>query len=360
MKIVQVIPSFEIAGAEIMCENLIYELKSLGHEVIVLSMYSYKSAITERLENAGISIKYLDKKPGLDLSMFKKIKQVLRDEKPDVVHTHLYVTKYVFPIASSMGIKVIHTIHTVASKDSNYILRKLDKQYFKSKKVLPVALSGLIRDSVVAEYGIQEEDVPIIFNGINLSRCRIKNEYNYKEKFVILHIGRFSELKNHQGLLEAFNIFHKKFPDSELWLIGDGEEKEKALKYVENQNLQERVKFLGLQDNVYGFLNSADIFTLPSHYEGIPMTLIEAMGTGLPIVATRVGGIPDMLDDSSAILVSTDVREIAQAFERYYMSEDLRKAHGTKALVASEKFSANEMAVNYLKVYNKAVNNNGK
>ena len=86
-----------------MCENLIYELVNLGHQVVAISLYSFKTAITERLENSGINIVYLDKKPGFDFSMFWKIKKIIKDYTPDIIHTHLYVTKYVFhkPMALS-------------------------------------------------------------------------------------------------------------------------------------------------------------------------------------------------------------------------------------------------------------------
>ena len=81
------------------------------------------------------------------------------------------------------------------------------------------------------------------------------------------------------------------------------------------------------------------------------MTLIEAMGTGLPIVATHVGGIPDMLDESSALLVPVDVDSIANAFEQYYENEALRKKHGENAKKRSVAFSAEKMAEEYSKLY---------
>ena len=351
MKIVQIIPSFEVAGAEIMCENLIYELIKLGHQVITVSMYNYKSAITDRLENSGVRITYLDKKPGFDLSIYKKISRILKKEKPDVVHTHLYTTKYVFPIASKQGIRVVHTIHSIATKENSFLSRKLNKKYFEKQKAIPVALSDLIKDTIVEEYGISEEDIPVIFNGINLSKCLVKNKYSYNGDFIILHIGRFSKPKNHMGLLRAFSIFKQRYDNVELWLIGDGEKKAEVERFIDHNNLNNSVRFLGIQKDVYTYLHQADIFTLPSNFEGIPMTLIEAMGTGLPIVATAVGGVPNMLDNNSALLVPVDSIAIADAFEKYYLDEKLRTKHGKNALLLSESFSAQLMAKEYVKVY---------
>ena len=94
MKILQVIPYFCFGGAETMCENLTYSLRSLGHEVTVVSLYQERTPIAQRMEETGVKILYLDKKLGLDISMVPKLMKIMRQEKPDVVHTHLDVIKY--------------------------------------------------------------------------------------------------------------------------------------------------------------------------------------------------------------------------------------------------------------------------
>lgn len=358
MKIIQIMPEFGLAGAEIMCESLTYELIKLGHSVIVLSMYDYHSAITERMEAAGVDVRYLGKKPGLDFSMIGKMKKIFKEEKPDAVHTHRYVMEYAVPAAVMAGVKRrVHTVHNVARKENTKTARMLNKIFYKCFGAVPVALSGLIQGTVAEEYKIKKEKIPVIFNGINLSKCRPKESYEINGNFKILHIGRFSEQKNHIGLLKAFQMFHEKHPDSELWLIGDGEKRVEIEEYVKDNALTSAVKFLGLQSDVYGYLHDADIFTLPSLYEGIPMTLIEAMGTGLPIAATAVGGVPDMLDSSCAALIQADGDELISAFEEYYINADKREAHGSMAKEKSEAFSSAKMCESYLKVYSDTFRN---
>lgn len=351
MKIIQVIPFLGMGGAEIMCENLVRELQRSGHKVIVISLYNKETIISERLKNAAVDIRFLDKKQGLDISMFKKLKKIFIEEKPDVIHTHLYVTKYVFPIASSLKIKVVHTFHSIAAKENGKIGRKINKYFFKRKNVIPIALSDLVRDSVVEEYKIEKDKIPVVFNGIDLSKCVPKSDYSVTGNFKILHIGRFSEPKNHIGMLKAFGMFHDRHPDSELWLVGDGEKRSEIERCINENNLSSSVKLLGLQSNVYGFLHDADIFTLPSVYEGMPMTLIEAMGTGLPIVATAVGGIPDMLNENCAQLVAVDENEISAAYEKYYNDCNLRMTHGKSAAEEAKRFSVETMAKEYCKIY---------
>lgn len=352
MKIIQVMPDFGLAGAEIMCENLIYELRKCGHDVVVISLFDYKSAITERMEQTGVKIIYLGKKLGFDISLVGKIRRVLRKEKADVIHTHRNAAQYAIPAAMMAGVKLrVHTVHNIATKENGKPARILNKFFFKYCRVIPVALSYLTRDSIVEEYKIQKNKIPVILNGIDLSKCIPKDNYGINGNFKILHIGRFSEQKNHEGLLKAFKVFHDKHPDSELWLIGDGEKKAEVERYVSDNDLIQSVRFLGLQSSVYRYLHDADIFALPSNYEGVPITLIEAMGTGLPIVATAVGGVLDMLDNDSAQMLDVEVNQIACAFERYYLNKNLRSTHGNEAKERSVRFSAKTMAQRYAELY---------
>lgn len=353
MKIIQIMPEFGLAGAETMCENLTYELCKLGHSVIIISMYDYHSAITDRMEKAGIDIRYLDKKSGLDFSMIGKMKKIFRTEKPDVIHTHRYVMQYAIPAAIMAGVKrKVHTLHSVAQKENSRLARKFNRIFFKCCGVIPVALSDLVRDTITKEYGIDKNRIPVILNGVDLSKCQPKTTYDINGKFKILHIGRFSEPKNHLCLLEAFKIFHEKYPESELHLIGDGEKRAEIESFIRENNLSDNVKLLGLQSCVHGFLHDADIFTLPSIYEGIPMTLAEAMGTGLPIVASCVGGIPDMISDhKNGLLCEPSVQDIADKFEIFICDKELREKYGKAAKELSHRFSALTMGEKYCELY---------
>ena len=353
MKVIQVMPEFALAGAEIMCENLIYGLQEQGVEVLTVSFYNYPSTITDRLESKGIRVIYLNKKPGFDFSLYKKLYRLFKIEKPDIIHTHRYTTRYVIPAAIFARIKHrVHTVHNVAQKESDRIGRILNKFFFKHCNTIPVALSDIVQESICKTYKIKPESIPIIFNGINLEWCLPKKEYQAGKKISILHIGRFMEQKNHKGLIEAFSIFYAQEPNSVLQLIGEGDKRAEIEELVQQFNLNNSVEFLGTKSNVYEYLHNADIFTLPSLYEGVPMTLIEAMGTGVPIVATNVGGIPDMLvNEESALLIEVHSHKIADALLRLARDENLRKRLGEKAKSESVKFSAKVMAEKYLEIY---------
>lgn len=353
MKIMQVIPAFRLAGAEVMCENLCIALKNAGETVIAVSLYSEKTAITDRLEKAGVRIEYLDKKLGFDPSIIFKLVRLFKREKPDVVHTHIYASKYGLIAAVLAGIaKNVHTVHNVAQKEQGNLGKKVNGFMYKHFDVVPVALSQEVRKSISDVYGLKEALVPTVFNGIDLSKCMSRTNYKANKIFTILHIGRFMQVKNHEKLIRAFADFAKVHPCSKLQLLGEGELFAEMQCLAKRLSVSDKVEFLGLQSNVYPYLHDADVFCLPSEFEGVPMTLIEAMGTGLPIIAGNVGGIPDMLaNGKSALLIEPKINEIETALETLYSSEELRAKFGQAASKRSEDFSSASMAKSYMNIY---------
>ena len=116
--------------------------------------------------------------------------------------------------------------------------------------------------------------------------------------------------------------------------------------------LEKQVTFGGLCDDVFPRLSRADVFLLPSKWEGIPMTVIEAMGTGLPVIASRVGGLPDMIEDGKeGLLIRPTPQALAEALSKLLASEDLRQALGTAAVEAAQRFSVQTMARKYEALY---------
>lgn len=354
MKILQVIPYFCFGGAEVMCENLTYALKNLGHEVVVASLYGERTPVSRRMEKAGVRILYLDKKLGLDVSMIPKLTRLMKQEKPDVVHTHLDVIKYAAAAAKLAGVGTcVHTVHSVADREAEGRIQKIiNKTYFRLGWSVPVALSPEVQASIAEFYGISRQNIPVVYNGIDLSKCIPKDSYAVDDTVTLLHVGRFDVPKNHAGLLKAFQKLHAAHPRCRLHLVGDGDLRGDMEKLAEELGISEWVRFFGVQADVHPYLHDADIFVLPSIYEGNPMTIIEAMGTGLPIVATAVGGIPDMLQNGvNALLVPCETDAVCEACEALLDDEGLRMRLGQQAKLDSPRFSSAYMAARYCECY---------
>lgn len=352
MKIVQVMPDFGLAGAETMVENLSCGLAAEGCDVLVISFFDLHTAITERIENRGIKIKYLGKKRGFDPSIISKMRKIIKAYQPDVIHTHRYVLPYAFLASMGFKAKRVHTVHNVAQKEQTKVGKNINRVLFRYFNVVPVALSKEIQRTIQEVYGLPDNRIPVVFNGIDLSRCIVKESYARKDTFTVLHIGRFMDVKNHELLLRSFARFKGQHSDARLQLLGDGELKENMMQLAGQLNITDAVEFAGLQSNVYPWLHNADVFILPSKFEGMPMTLIEAMGTGLPIIASNVGGILDMLSSQKeALLIEPKEEKIIEALEMVYSDAKKREYWGRNALQRSSLFSSQAMARKYLQLY---------
>ena len=350
-KIIEIIPEFKLAGAETMCENLINAIDKKKYEIIAISLFSNKSPITERLEKNNIKIYYLNKKKGFDLKVFFKLCKIFKKEKPDMIHTHLYVMRYsLLPsiLFSKKAVKV-HTVHNIAEKEisKGKIIHKIA---FKIFNVIPVAISEVVKESIIKTYKLNSNKVPLIYNGINLDNC-IKKK-NYKCSNTIIHIGRFSEQKNHVELIDIFNDCLKQNGKLKLLLIGDGEKKDEIHNYCKELGILKNVNFLGLQDNCYSFLNESDIFVMPSKWEGMPMTIIEAFGTGLPVVAYPVGGISDMIINEKNGFLPNNKKDFCNKILKLLEDNNLRKEIGLTNIKDSVNFSSKKMAELYCDLIN--------
>ncbi len=357
MKILQFMPEFAIAGAETMCENLSTELARKGHKVTIVSLYTYESAITKRLKERGIQIVFLDKKLGFDRSMLGKIRSLIKRTKPDVIHTHRYTAQYA--ILASLGLNVkarIHTVHNVAQKENTHLARRVNNFFFHCCGLVPVALTQLIKKSIIEEYKLEETKIPVIYNGIPLENCKRKTSYEIGETINILHIGRYSEQKNHTEMIKAIVLLHSKYPNIKLHLWGDGILRKTISDSISNYYATDYIIEYGLCDAPYQHLKEADIFLLPSKYEGMPMTIIEAMGTALPIVASNVGGMPDIVEDQkNGLLCSPVAEDIAEKVETLILNQDLREKLGRNAIVRANDFTSQKMTEQYVNLYRERI-----
>lgn len=352
MRICQIIPDLPMGGAETMCVTLSITLKNMGHEVCVVSLYNCDTILSRRLADAGIPLKCMAKKPGLDFTCIPRLRKAIREFHPDVIHTHIHALKYAYAAAWGLNIPMLRTIHSIADQDAEADT-KINRYLFSRGKVTPVAISEAIQETACTYYGLQSKNVPVIQNGVDLSRCISKESYDSTGSFRLIHVGRFHEAKNHGCILEALVILKSKDCNVTVDLYGDGELEPAVRSRAAELGLTGMVHFCGVTDNVFPHLHDADAFILPSVWEGIPMSLIEAMGTGLPIIASNVGGIPDMVENSiSALLITPDAQQLAEAVGRLYHSRQLREALGCSAKQASFRFGAETMAQKYLALYN--------
>lgn len=153
-----------------------------------------------------------------------------------------------------------------------------------------------------------QKDTLIVKNGIDgmhfrfnpLEKERMRNELHAQGKVVYIHVGRFVAEKNHSFLIEIFQAIKRKQPSAQLWLLGEGTEKEKIIQKVQACGLTKDVRFLGVQRDVAPYLHAADTFLFPSLHEGLPLTVVEAQAAGLPVLTS--GAVPKEADIGAGLL----------------------------------------------------------
>lgn len=353
-RVMLIAQSLRVGGAETMIENLAYALRRKGCEVGIVVLQAGETIITERLRQQRVPLTIMGKRPGMDLSLIGRLTTEISRFQPDVVHSHLPILHYVVPAANRAGVaNVVHTLHNIASMEvKSKIKAAYCRRCYRSGRVLPVSLSETNRKSVVERYGVDAKHVPAIPNGIDLSSFHVRESYAIDGVPRIVHIARFEKAKNHMLLIECADLLREKGSKVQFDLYGVGSLRRSIEEAVVQRGLATCFTFHGLTEDVPGALAHADVFVLPSEYEGIPMTVAEAMAAGMPIVASRVGGIPDMVEDGvSAILCEPRAQDFADALENLVSNEVIRMALGKAAAERASEFGSDLMAERYLAVY---------
>lgn len=358
MKILQIIPDLSLAGAQRMVESLSLSLNSMGNDVTVLSLFSRETPIYNNLKEKGVKVIFLDKKSGFDLSLIKKIRKQISIIKPDVIHTHMHSFKYTaFSLLFKKKVPIIHTFHSNAEKEFQGLEKVLNKYFFKRKHIYTVTFNEKMKNDYIKEYKSKTISIKmfIVENGINISKFKNKTENYYdKKNFNLIHIGRFSEEKNHKLLIESFKKVNMKNKNIYLTLIGDGKLKSEIELKVNEYNLEKYISIVGTKSDIVPYLHKSDCFILVSKREGMPITILEAQAAGLPVITTNVGAINEVIKHKeNGLIVKENIDEVSKAIEYIYQNNDFRIKASQKSLNIIENYSQENMAKKYYSIYAK-------
>lgn len=334
--------------------NLATELKKNSQEVIVYSLYDCDTPIAKKLQNNGISIRYFSKKSGFDFKLIFSLRHALKTDNATVVHTHLYALPYVYFATLFMKplLKLIHTVHTIPSKEYGALNSRFNKKLYLSGRVIPVAISPEIKQKIEEAFQIPSSRIPMVYNGIETTLYKRKTDYTLHEPVIITHVGSFKEAKNHFFLITEFSRLLEKRSNVVLRMVGDGELRESIENLIKNLALENNVELLGVRTDIPKLLESTDLFVLPSRWEGMPMALIEAMCAGLPVIVSPVGGIIDMVENNAnGLYASEKENDLSSKMLMLIDNFEMRARLGNRAATDSFHFSTENMVEAYLKVY---------
>lgn len=363
MKIVQLVYSLCLGGAEKFVVDLSNQLAEDGHEVTICMLLKADSDDDRLLYNKQfvspkVKFKSLGFLRGFSLDKSYKVIRYMMSIKPDIIHCHLNVIPYLYGLhLFDNKIKIYHTLHSIAQKTVQKGLQvRINRSFYKSGIITPVTISKECYDSYKNLYSLS--NAIMIQNGRSRMpySCHVEDVRNEIERMkssdcserVFIHVARFNPLKNQDLLVAAFNKLHKHGVKFTLLVIGDGFDCEEAQCLI--NSACPSIHFLGPKNNVQDYLKYSDAFCLISSYEGLPISLLEALSEGVTPICTNVGGIKDVLTEgvtgylSESVTVDAFCDAINRFIERPLNSQSLIKYY-------EDNFSMKKCASEYESVF---------
>lgn len=304
MKIIQLVYSLSSGGAEKFVVDLANQLAENGNDVTICMLLEEKENRIFNKQFLFSKVKFISLgfDNGFSLTKCGIVDKYIRSQKPDIVHCHLNVIPYIFKTALfNKKIKFFHTLHNIATNTGGVGLQYyLNRFLYKKNIIRPICISKLCRISYEEYYKLH--NAPYIDNGravVNPSdkfetvKTEVESYKNSQKTKVFIHVARCDHQKNQGLLIDAFNQLDTEDYDYNLLIIG------RDFDSKEGKELQERanpkIKFLGEKNNVNDYLLCSDAFCLSSIFEGLPISLLEALSCGITPICTPVGGIPDVI-----------------------------------------------------------------
>lgn len=356
----------QVGGLENGVVNLINHLprEHYRHAVVCLADFT---DFRRRIVRDDVPVVALHKRPGQDLGMWRRLYRLLRRWRPAIVHTrNIGCLEAQIPAWLARVPGRIHGEHgwDIHDRDgSNNTYRWLRRLHAPLVHRF-IALSGHLDDYLQQRVGIAPRRIERIYNGVDLARfhpghsAALPHDFTNPDDIVIGTVGRMHGVKDQLNLANAFvqlcRMLPQQAPRLRLVMIGDGPLLEQCREVLQQAGLADQCWLPGARDDIPDILRALHIFALPSQAEGISNTILEAMATGLPVVATRVGGNPELVaeGETGALPPANDPQPLALALRNYVEQPALIRQHGEAGLQrAHRQFSLAAMLQRYAAVY---------
>ena len=365
IRIMHVVDTLETGGLENGVVNLIQRMDPARFEHIVCAMRNL-GPLADRLPASRVRIMCLDK-AALGFSFLAgQLARRIRQESPHIVHSRNWGTmEAILAGWWHRGAALVHSEHGVESADagSEPIRRRIFRRlvYHLADKVFSVSYQ--LRDYHARRTGFPASRMEVIHNGVDTGRfCPdpstrdlIRRRLGIRpEEFCIGAVGRLEPVKDLRTLLRAVAAFPQACTNWRLLIAGDGRDLPALREFVNSRSeLQSRIAFLGDVSNIPDVLNALDTYVISSRSEGISNSLLEAMATGLPVVASAVGGNLEVINEGSGLLFPTeDYHGLAERLLVLRGDSELRRRLGRSALLrVKQDFSMESMVSNYERLY---------
>lgn len=366
--VVHLIYRLDFGGLETLVVECINRMPAdkYRHAVVCLTDYT---DFSQKIQRADVTLHALHKPAGLGLQTHRKLWRLLRSLRPAILHTYNLGTIEYALTAAMAGVPVrVHAEHGREASDPDGRNRKHN---LLRRLLIPVIdrfvpVSADLSRWLAQVIGVPDAKNSLIHNGVDTNRfapaanrAAITHPAGWPaDSFVIGTVGRVQDVKNHAGLVDAFIRLQQLHPDKKnrlrLAIVGDGPLLPLLRQKVQAAGLGDAVWLPGARTDIAGIMQTFSVFAMSSIAEGTPVTVLEAMATALPVVATRVGGIPEVVLDAQTgrLVPAGDSEALANALATYLLQPDLAARHGDAGRLRIEKNnSIAAMVLSYTQLY---------
>ena len=364
--IVHVIYRLQVGGLENGVVNLVNRLPHDRFRHVIVCLADYTD-FRQRIERDDVAVIAMHKKPGQDFATLWRLYKLFRQWRPAVVHTrNIGCLEAQLPAWLARVPLRVHGEHgwDVSDPDgSNNTYRWLRRLHAPLVHCF-IPLSGHLDDYLQQRVGIKPRKIRRIYNGVDGQRFHpgdskaLPQGFADAQSLVFGTVGRMHGVKDQTNLVQAFIALAKQHPQQaphlRLVMIGDGPLLADCRQLLEQAGLSDQAWLPGARNDIPEILRALDVFVLPSQAEGISNTVLEAMASGLPVIATAVGGNPELVDENRSGLLppAQNPQALAEAMARYLDDPDLIAQHGEAGLERiRQHFSLPRMLDNYAAVY---------
>ncbi len=369
LRVMQLVLSLAIGGTEKLVYDIVHRIDKQRVFPVICCLDEF-GRFGEELKQDSFPVHHLHRAPGIDWKLIRRLADVIQQERIDVIHAHQY-TPYFYGLLTSFFCKarlaryvpkIVFTEHGRFYPDERKLKRYLLDPVLSLMTEEIVSISESTKASMVTYDNFPAHKIRVVYNGIDLSRFSHPLDDSVSKTSlgmssgtpVVGIVARLDPIKNHAMLLHAFTQVLQHKPDAHLLIVGDGPEEQRLKSLTESLRIADNVMFLGARRDVPELLHLFDVFALSSFSEGTSVTLLEAMAVGLPVVATRVGGNPEVVEDQvTGYLVPNEHREeMAEKLLKLLQNRELCQKMGTAGQQrAYAKFSLEKMVTTYTDLY---------
>lgn len=354
MKILQVITSLSTGGAEKLISEIAPMLRDRGHEVDVCAFDGAETAFMQNLIDKGIKVYSFGKHCNVYNPLFI-IKLIKLMKNYDIVHTHNTAPQLFAAIGSVLcSVVLCTTEHTTSNRRRDLKwYAPIDKWMYGRYRQI-ICISDQAEDNLKKYLGEDKFNICTIYNGIDVERfaqaqpCAALVKEKGQKKAVVMVAG-FRYQKDQDTLIKAISLLPK--DDYELWLVGDGERREALHNVVKDMAVEDRVKFLGLRNDIPNILKAADIVVMSSHFEGLSLSNLEGMASGKPFIASDVDGLHEIVAGHGLLFPHEDAPALAELIKRVSSDEALRERVVMACSAKAAQYDIHIMVDKYNKIY---------